>query len=73
MTALYPVVIQQSFDLFTAGREDLLWAIPIVIVVVTALKALARRHPSAGDTRDVAVGGQGRHRTRRDSAVVADR
>ncbi len=42
MTALYPVVIQQSFDLFTAGREDLLWAIPIVIVVVTALKALAQ-------------------------------
>ncbi len=42
MTALYPVVIQQSFDLFTAGREDVLWAVPIVIVVVTSLKALAQ-------------------------------
>jgi subfamily B ATP-binding cassette protein MsbA len=42
MTALYPVVIQQSFDLFTEGRQDLLWAIPLVIVVVTALKAAAQ-------------------------------
>ena len=41
-TALYPVVIQQSFDLFTAGRQDLLWAIPIVIILVTALKAAAQ-------------------------------
>ena len=42
LTALYPVVIQQSFDLFTEGRQDLLWAIPVVIVVVTALKAAAQ-------------------------------
>jgi subfamily B ATP-binding cassette protein MsbA len=42
MTALYPVVIQQSFDLFTADRQDLLWAIPLVIVAVTALKAAAQ-------------------------------
>jgi len=42
MTALYPVVIQQSFDLFTADRQDVLWAIPLVIVVVTALKAAAQ-------------------------------
>lgn len=42
MTALYPVVIQQSFDLFTEGRQDVLWVIPVVIVVVTALKAAAQ-------------------------------
>ncbi|WP_137125784.1 ABC transporter ATP-binding protein [Roseomonas sp. HF4] len=42
MTALYPVVIQQSFDLFTADRQDVLWVIPLVIVVVTALKAAAQ-------------------------------
>ena len=42
LTALYPVVIQQSFDLFTAGRQDVLWLIPAVIVVVTALKGLAQ-------------------------------
>ncbi|BDG74602.1 ABC transporter ATP-binding protein [Roseomonas fluvialis] len=41
-TALYPVVIQQSFDLFTEGRQDVLWAIPLVIVVVTCLKAAAQ-------------------------------
>jgi subfamily B ATP-binding cassette protein MsbA len=41
-TALYPVVIQQSFDLFTEGRQDVLWLIPIVIVVVTCLKAAAQ-------------------------------
>ncbi len=42
LTALYPVVIQQSFDLFTEGRQDLLWAIPVVIVVITGLKAMAQ-------------------------------
>ncbi len=42
LTALYPVVIQQSFDLFTEGRQDVLWLIPIVIVVVTCLKAAAQ-------------------------------
>ncbi len=41
-TALYPVVIQQSFDWFTEGRQDVLWAVPIVIVVVTCLKAAAQ-------------------------------
>jgi subfamily B ATP-binding cassette protein MsbA len=41
-TALYPVVIQQSFDLFTEGRHDVLWLVPLVIVVVTCLKAAAQ-------------------------------
>ena len=41
-TALYPVVIQQSFDLFTAGDPRITWAAPPVIVALTALKALAQ-------------------------------
>jgi subfamily B ATP-binding cassette protein MsbA len=42
LTALYPVVIQQSFDLFTANRTDLLWLIPPVIVAVTLAKSAAQ-------------------------------
>jgi len=42
LTALYPVVIQQSFDLFTAGRQEVLWLIPVAVIAVTALKALAQ-------------------------------
>jgi subfamily B ATP-binding cassette protein MsbA len=42
MTALYPVVIQQSFDRFTDGRHDWLWLVPVVIILVTSLKALAQ-------------------------------
>ena len=38
-TALYPVVIQQSFDRYTEGRHDWLWLVPIVIIAVTSLKA----------------------------------
>ncbi len=41
-TALYPVVIQQSFDRYTEGRHDWLWLVPVVIVVVTSLKAVAQ-------------------------------
>ncbi|MBB5691608.1 ABC transporter ATP-binding protein [Roseomonas alkaliterrae] len=41
-TALYPVVIQQSFDRFTEGRHDWLWLVPVVIILVTSLKALAQ-------------------------------
>lgn len=41
-TALYPVVIQQSFDRFTSGRHDWLWLVPVVIIVVTSLKAAAQ-------------------------------
>ena len=42
LTALYPIVIQQAFDLFTAGDERVLWLIPLVIIVVTSSKALAQ-------------------------------
>ncbi|MFN9093869.1 MAG: ABC transporter permease, partial [Alphaproteobacteria bacterium] len=41
-TALYPIVIQQAFDLFTAGDQRVLWLIPGVIILVTSLKALAQ-------------------------------
>ncbi|MBR0651303.1 ABC transporter ATP-binding protein [Roseomonas terrae] len=41
-TALYPIVIQQSFDRYTEGRHDWLWLVPIVIVAVTSLKAAAQ-------------------------------
>ncbi|HEY4249783.1 MAG TPA: ABC transporter transmembrane domain-containing protein, partial [Roseomonas sp.] len=42
LTALYPVVIQQSFDLFTANRTDLLWLIPPAIIAVTVAKSAAQ-------------------------------
>ncbi|MFN7594026.1 MAG: hypothetical protein ACK5PU_00260, partial [bacterium] len=29
-TALYPIVIQQAFDLFTSGDQRVVWLIPIV-------------------------------------------
>ena len=41
-TALYPIVIQQAFDLFTSGDQRVVWLIPIVIVLVTSFKALAQ-------------------------------
>ncbi|GGJ19631.1 ABC transporter ATP-binding protein [Neoroseomonas lacus] len=41
-TALYPVVIQQSFDRYTEGRHDWLWLVPVVIIAVTSLKAAAQ-------------------------------
>ena len=41
-TALYPIVIQQAFDLFTAGDQRVLWLIPGVIILVTSLKAMAQ-------------------------------
>ncbi|MDO9710997.1 ABC transporter ATP-binding protein [Paracraurococcus lichenis] len=42
LTALYPIVIQQGFDRFTANDPDLAWQLPLVIIVVTAAKALAQ-------------------------------
>ncbi len=39
VTALYPVVIQQAFDRFTAGDTSIAWLLPIVIVLVTATRA----------------------------------
>ncbi|MFN7332424.1 MAG: ABC transporter permease, partial [bacterium] len=41
-TALYPIVIQQAFYLFTAGDQRVLWLIPGVSVLVTSFKALAQ-------------------------------
>jgi subfamily B ATP-binding cassette protein MsbA len=42
LTALYPVVIQQAFDLFTTGDQRIVWAIPPAIILLTAAKALAQ-------------------------------
>ncbi|HEY8612635.1 MAG TPA: ABC transporter ATP-binding protein [Roseomonas sp.] len=42
LTALYPVVIQQAFDLFTANDQRIVWAIPPAIILLTAAKALAQ-------------------------------
>ncbi|MDB5371637.1 MAG: transporter permease, partial [Belnapia sp.] len=42
LTALYPIVIQQGFDRFSAGDTSIAWLIPPVIVAVTCLKALAQ-------------------------------
>ena len=41
-TALYPLVIQQAFDLFTRGDSRIVWLIPPTIVALTACKALAQ-------------------------------
>lgn len=42
LTALYPLVIQQAFDLFTAGDSRIVWLIPPGIIAITALKSLAQ-------------------------------
>ena len=42
LTALYPVVIQQAFDLFTANDRRIVWAIPPAIILLTVAKALAQ-------------------------------
>jgi ATP-binding cassette, subfamily B, bacterial MsbA len=39
LTALYPIVIQQAFDRFTAGGGDSLWWVPPLIVVLVTLRA----------------------------------
>jgi subfamily B ATP-binding cassette protein MsbA len=41
-TALYPVVINHAFDMFTDHDRRILYQIPILVVVVTGLKALAQ-------------------------------
>ena len=41
-TALYPVVIQQAANLFTAGDARIIWLIPPIIIAVTWAKALAQ-------------------------------
>ncbi|NOG72947.1 ABC transporter ATP-binding protein [Roseicella sp. DB1501] len=42
LTALYPVVIQQGFDRFSANDPDLAWLLPLVIIGVTLAKAAAQ-------------------------------
>ncbi|MBI0536656.1 ABC transporter ATP-binding protein [Roseomonas sp. KE2513] len=46
LTALYPVMIQQAFDLFAKpgadGTPRIVWAIPPAIVLLTCAKALAQ-------------------------------
>lgn len=38
-TAIYPIIIQQAFDLFTAGRTEALVWLPLVIIMATSLRA----------------------------------
>ncbi|WP_206929836.1 ABC transporter ATP-binding protein [Roseococcus thiosulfatophilus] len=38
-TAIYPIIIQQAFDLFTAGRTEALVWLPLVIILATSLRA----------------------------------
>ncbi|MDT8330137.1 ABC transporter ATP-binding protein [Roseomonas gilardii] len=42
LTALYPVVIQQAFDLFTSGDPRITWLAPPAIILLTCFKALAQ-------------------------------
>jgi ATP-binding cassette, subfamily B, bacterial MsbA len=41
-TALYPVVINHAFDMFTQHDRRILYQIPALVVVVTGIKALAQ-------------------------------
>ncbi|MGE0719429.1 MAG: ABC transporter ATP-binding protein [Alphaproteobacteria bacterium] len=41
VTGLYPLVIDWTFDLFTARDERVVWMVPIAALAVTAAKALA--------------------------------
>ncbi len=41
-TALYPVVINHAFNMFTDHDERILYQIPVLVVVVTGIKALAQ-------------------------------
>ena len=42
LTALYPIVIQRAFDMFTSKDARILYQIPIFVVIVTATKAAAQ-------------------------------
>lgn len=42
LTALYPVVIQRAFALFTAKDQRILYQIPVIVIAVTAAKAAAQ-------------------------------
>jgi subfamily B ATP-binding cassette protein MsbA len=41
-TALYPVVIDHAFQMFTARDQRILYQIPVLVVAVTAVKAAAQ-------------------------------
>ena len=41
-TALYPVVINHAFDMFTNHDRRILYQIPVLVVAVTGMKALAQ-------------------------------
>jgi subfamily B ATP-binding cassette protein MsbA len=41
-TALYPVIIQQAFNRFTAGDPDVVWLLPPIIIAVTSGKAICQ-------------------------------
>ena len=41
-TALYPVVIDHAFSMFTARDERILYQLPILVVIVTSVKAAAQ-------------------------------
>jgi subfamily B ATP-binding cassette protein MsbA len=41
-TALYPVVINHAFDMFTAHDRRILYQVPALVVAVTGLKAIAQ-------------------------------
>lgn len=41
-TALYPVVINHAFDMFTAHDRRILYQIPVLVIVVTGVKAAAQ-------------------------------
>ena len=38
ITALYPIIIQQSFDKFGRGDTSVLWMLPPLIILVTSLR-----------------------------------
>ena len=42
LTSLYPLAIQQSFDLFAAGDMAVVWLVPIAIIALTCAKAAAQ-------------------------------
>ena len=42
LTAVYPVVIDRAFSMFTGRDERILYQIPVLVVIVTAAKAAAQ-------------------------------
>jgi subfamily B ATP-binding cassette protein MsbA len=42
LTSLYPVIIQQAFNRFSAGDASVIWLLPPVIIAVTSGKAIAQ-------------------------------